>query len=71
MTGYYKPDKVILHGSKYLLVHLALSGLTLSTGEPHRCTNGRGANNINIHCDVTGLLTAVWRSHTGQIVWAA
>ena len=32
------------------------TGLTLTTGVPHRCTNGRGANNINIHYDVTGLL---------------
>ena len=31
----------------------------------------RGASNMNIHYDVTGLLTAVWRSHSGQIVWAA
>ena len=26
---------------------------------------------MNIHYDVTCLLTAVWRSHSGQIVWAA
>ena len=25
---------------------------------------------MNIHYDVTGLLTVVWRSHPGQIVWA-
>ena len=31
----------------------------------------RGASNMNIHYDVTGLLTAMWRSHSGQIVWAA
>ena len=31
----------------------------------------RGASNMNIHYDVTGLLTAAWRSHSGQIVWAA
>ena len=31
----------------------------------------RGASKMNIHYDVTGLLTAVWRSHSGQIVWAA
>ena len=43
---------------------------TLTTGVPYRCTNGRGANNINIHYDVTGLLSAMWRSHSGQIVWA-
>ena len=24
---------------------------------------------MNIHYDVTGLLTVVWRSHSGQIVW--
>ena len=34
-------------------------------------TKRRGASNMNIHYDVTGLLTAVWRSHSGQIVWAA
>ena len=26
---------------------------------------------MNILCDVTGLLTVVWSSHSGQIVWAA
>ena len=26
---------------------------------------------MNIHYDVTGLLTVVWRSHSGQIVWPA
>ena len=26
---------------------------------------------MNIHYDVTGLQTAAWRSHSGQIVWAA
>ena len=30
-----------------------------------------GASNMNIHYDVTGLLTVVRRSHSGQIVWAA
>ena len=34
-------------------------------------TKMRGASNMNIHYDVTGLLTATWRSHSGQIVWAA
>ena len=34
-------------------------------------TKMRGASNKNIHYDVTFLLTAVWRSHSGQIVWAA
>ena len=32
---------------------------------------GGGASNMNIHYDITGLLTVVWRSHSGQIVWAA
>ena len=32
---------------------------------------GGGASNMNIHYDVTGLLTVVWRSHSGQIVWPA
>ena len=26
---------------------------------------------MNISYDVTGLLTIVWRSHSGQIVWPA
>ena len=26
---------------------------------------------MNIYYDVTGLLTVVWRSHSGQIVWPA
>ena len=26
---------------------------------------------MNIHYDVTDLLTVVWRSHSGQIVWPA
>ena len=46
------------------------TGLTLTTGVTQRCTNGRGANNINIHHDVTGLLAAVWKSLSGHIVWA-
>ena len=33
--------------------------------------NGGGASIMNIHYDVTGLLTVVWRSHSGQIVWPA
>ena len=32
---------------------------------------GGGASIMNIHYDVTGLLTVVWRSHSGQIVWPA
>ena len=50
--------------------HLAPSGLTLATGVPYSCTNGVGASNMNIHYDITGLLTVVWRTHSGQIVWA-
>ena len=45
------------------------TGLTLTTGVPYSCSNGRGANNMNIYYDVTSLLTVVWRSHSGQIVW--
>ena len=33
--------------------------------------NGGGASIMNIHYDVTGWLTVVWRSHSGQIVWPA
>ena len=33
--------------------------------------NGGGESNMNIHYVVTGLLTVVWRSHSGQIVWPA
>ena len=32
---------------------------------------GGDASNMNIHYDVTGLLTVVWRSHSGQIIWPA
>ena len=32
---------------------------------------GGDASNMNIHYDVTGLQTVVWRSHSGQIVWPA
>ena len=47
------------------------TSLTLTTGVCEAGTKMRGANNINIHYDVTCLLTAVWRSHSGRIVWAA
>ena len=47
------------------------SSLTLTTGVCEAGTKMRGASNMNIHYDVTGLLTAAWRSHSGQIVWAA
>ena len=43
----------------------------LTTGVCEAGTKMRGASNMNIHYDVTGLLTAAWRSHSGQIVWAA
>ena len=35
------------------------TGLTLTTGVCLSCTNRKGANNLNILYDVTGLLTAV------------
>ena len=44
------------------------TGLTLTTGVWEACKKRRGASNRNIHYDVTGLLTVVWRSHSGQIV---
>ena len=47
------------------------TSLTLTTGVCETGTKMRGASNMNIHYDVTGLLTAAWRSHSGQIVWAA
>ena len=47
------------------------TSLTLTTGVCEAGTKMRGASNMNIHYDVTGLLTAAWRSHSGQIVWAA
>ena len=48
------------------------TGLTLTTGAPYSCTNGRGCEQYEyIHFDVISLLTVVWRSHSGQIVWAA
>ena len=60
----------------YEISHLAVSGLTarlpaLTTGVCEAGTKMRGASNMNIHYDVTCLLTAVWRSHSGQIVWVA
>ena len=47
------------------------TSLTLTTGVCKAGTKMRGASNLNIHYDVIGLLTAAWRSHSGQIVWAA
>ena len=47
------------------------TSLTLTTGVCKAGTKMRGASNMNIHYDVIGLLTAVWRSDSGQIVWAA
>ena len=47
------------------------TSLTLTTGVCEAGTKMRGASNMNIQYDVTGLLTAAWRSHLGQIVWAA
>ena len=59
------------------ICHLALSGLTVRLPawpcQQVRLTvvrTGGGASNMNIYYDVTGLLTVVWRSHSGQIVWA-
>ena len=58
--------------------HLALSGLTVRLPvwpwQQVRLTvvwMGGDASNMIIHHDVTGLLTVVWRSLSGQIVWAA
>ena len=47
------------------------TSLTLTTGVCKAGTKIWGASNMNIHYDVIGLLTAAWRSHSGQIVWAA
>ena len=47
------------------------TSLTLTTGVCKAGTKMRGASNMNIHYDVIGLLTAAWRSDSGQIVWAA
>ena len=47
------------------------TSLTLTTGVCEAGTKIRGASNMNIHYDVTGLLTAAWRSQSGRIVWAA
>ena len=64
-------------GVSWRRTHLAVSGLTVRLPVwpwQQVCEAGtkmRGASNMNIHYDVTGLLTAVWRSHSGQIVWAA
>ena len=37
------------------------NGLTLTTGVRWICTKRRCASNMNIHYDVTGLLSAVWK----------
>ena len=37
------------------------TGLTLTTGAWESFMKRRGASNMNIHYDVTGLLTAVWK----------
>ena len=62
----------------YLKRHLVVSGLTVrlpdyqqTTGVCEAGRKMRGASNMNINYDVTDLLTAAWRSHSGQIVWAA
>ena len=47
------------------------TSLSLTTGVCEAGTKMRGASNMNIHYDVTCLLTAVWRAHSGQIVWVA
>ena len=47
------------------------TSLTLTTGVCEACTKRRGGSNMNNHYDVIGLLTVVWRSHSGQIVWPA
>ena len=48
------------------------TSLTLTTGVCVRpVRKGGDASIMNIHYDVTGLLTVVWRSHSGQIVWPA
>ena len=38
------------------------TGPTSTTGVWEACTKRRGASNMNIHYDVTGLLTVVWRA---------
>ena len=47
------------------------TSLTLTTGVCEAGTKMRGASIMHIQYDVTGLLTVVWRSHSGQIVWPA
>ena len=60
------------------VTHIALSGLTVTLPvwpwQQMRLTavrTGVVASNMNIHYDVTGSLTVVCRSHSGQYVWAA
>ena len=48
------------------------TSLTLTTGAPYRCTNGKGCEQHEYSLwRHRFLLTVVWRSHLGQIVWAA
>ena len=59
------------------MTHLHLSGMMVRPVWPWQqvrhtvVRTGGGAGSMNIHYDVTGLLTVAWRSHSGEIVWAA
>ena len=64
------------HLQKAWLLHLAASGRTLTTSVRENCTKRKGASNMNIHHDVTGLLSAVWKvtlrsACLGRLSWPA
>ena len=46
-------------------------GVTMATLTQTATLTERRQDPTNIHFDVTGLPTVVWRSHSGQIVWPA
>ena len=47
--------------SCHIMSDSQITGLTLTTGVLWGCTKRRGASIMNIHYDVTGLLSAVWK----------
>ena len=43
------------------------TGLTLTTGVLWSCTKRKGASNMNIHYDITSLLSAVWKVNLSRL----
>ena len=49
----------LLNSRRIMGPQCIITGLTLTTGVPYSCRNVRGANNLNIHYEVTSLLTVL------------